>query len=348
MRGPIALSVGIFVLMSALFWSCSNTGGVSVSMQEGPVFDHQGHVDRDLACSDCHGSEDEAWMAMPDLAFCNECHEDIDKEQPDKDLHASAFFDEEGKGRWRHAGAQADEVIFDHERHVTEDDEGCLDCHKAVAESTVQPGPADALMTMQACIDCHAADETASQYNDCASCHKELRKDRAPKSHRGAWMRTHGHHARMGAYDPLPSDCAMCHTRSGCQECHLALPPRSHTNHFRLRGHGALASMDRESCTTCHKTDTCEECHRNVAPRNHRGSWGGRFSRHCNSCHIPVGSPSDQGCAVCHRSTPSHSTAPPRPTNPAHMTSNSNACRECHSAPPPHPDNGQSCLICHQ
>ena len=344
---PFVICLTVFVLMPAIFWSCQATRDASLPAEGWPKFDHAGHLERDLACSDCHGGEDEAWSAMPTQEFCQECHEEIDAEQADESLRATAFFDEAGQPLWLHQGRQSDEIIFGHDNHVSEDDEGCADCHQGVMDSTSQPTATLARVSMEACEDCHSRDDEAKAYNSCESCHKELREDVAPSDHKGAWIRTHGFIARSGDYDSLPGDCARCHTRSSCQECHLAEKPQNHTNHFRLRGHGVMASMDRGSCRTCHQSDSCEACHQTSEPRSHRATWGGRFSRHCTSCHVPLQGPGDQSCSVCHRQAVTHDTATQMPGNPPHLTTNSNACRECH-APMPHPDNGQSCLLCHK
>ncbi len=308
---------------------------------EGPHFDHKYHLGRGIDCSDCHGEEDQEWKAMPTLESCNECHEDIDGEKP-HEQRASAFYDTEGKGKWVRATALASEVVFSHSAHLQKSQD-CTTCHQDVAESTFIS--ADLALDMAECIDCH--ERQAPQQNDCASCHREIRKDRAPPSHRLGWTTQHGRVARMGGFDPLPEQCSICHTRSSCDGCHKAEPPRNHTNLFRLRGHAASASIDRDRCFVCHRTDSCVLCHQSALPRSHRGAWRAPFNRHCFGCHLPLEQFGEEGCAVCHRATPSHDMAPPRPGNPVHMTMSLAACRACHT-PMPHPDNGQSCLICHK
>jgi hypothetical protein len=195
---------------------------------------------------------------------------------------------------------------------------------------------------------CH--DQYAPTKNECDTCHREIRMDRPPKSHLAGWKRTHGRMARMGELDPLPKDCALCHKRSECDMCHRAEMPANHTNTWRLRGHGIAASFDREVCRVCHTTDSCFLCHQNTKPRTHTATWGSPFNRHCLGCHLPLQSSDDQGCVVCHKSSPGHASAPPRPGNAVHMTQDPNQCRLCHTpiATVGHPDNGQSCLLCHQ
>lgn len=327
----------------ALVHGCAS-GGLSsarLAREEGPQFSHQAHLETGLACIDCHGEDDVGYNAMPELEFCNECHEEMDEEKPE-DQRASWFFDEEGKGRWAHTLKQSDEIIFDHGAHVP-DEESCQNCHAGIEKAVdIRLGQQ---VSMATCMACH--EQQVPEKNECATCHQVLRKDVAPESHRVAWLQEHGRMARLGGLDPLPADCSICHTRSSCDECHRAVPPRNHTNLFRVHGHAAMASIDREGCLICHQNDSCVQCHEQAVPRSHRGGFGSPFNRHCLGCHLPLESGGQEGCAVCHRAAPSHALAPPRPGNAAHMTMNSNSCRECHN-PMPHPDNGQSCLLCHQ
>lgn len=342
MRGIIGVAVllgGLLLLVESCVHSDS---GSAPARPEGPWFDHGGHLDRGLTCADCHGEQDAGSNAMPELAFCNMCHEGLDEGKPENKT-AAAFFDEKGQGLWVHAGALDDEVVFDHGAHVASAQGDCAACHADVMRS--EAVPVEAGPDMADCMACHQ--EKAPGYLDCASCHREIRRDRRPESHRKAWMVEHGRIARLAGWDEMPENCSWCHTRSSCTECHRAEKPRSHNNLWRLHGHAAMASIDRSRCQVCHTTDSCFACHQQTRPRSHRGTWGAPFDRHCVTCHLPLQGTGETGCTVCHRGTPGHAAAPPRPGNPAHMTSNPSACRECHT-PLPHPDNGQTCLFCHQ
>jgi menaquinone reductase, multiheme cytochrome c subunit len=313
--------------------------------EPGPHFDHAGHMKKGIECADCHGGEKEEWRAMPELKACMECHEDLDGEAP-PEKRASAFFDADGKrGLWVPSRALGSEVIFPHGAHVVAHGKKCDTCHAQVIASTGQT--TSTWINMDACIECH--ETSAPQHNRCESCHREISQDVRPASHTPAWKRTHGRMAREGELDKLPKDCALCHSKSDCDTCHRAEMPANHTNFFRLRGHATLASIDRDRCRVCHTTDSCFLCHQHTKPRNHTGTFGSPFNRHCLSCHLPLESFEDQGCYVCHKSSPGHAMAPPRPANAVHMTSDPAACRVCHSGPTlGHPDNGQSCLLCHQ
>jgi hypothetical protein len=309
----------------------------------GPVFDHKAHIDRGPECSDCHGEKDGEWKAMPDRDSCMQCHEDLDKDDQPVEKWAKNFFDDKDQGLWIHAGKQSAEIIFPHAAHV-EAAADCNACHKSVAEGSFIPK--SAFIDMKTCMTCHA--QKAPDKNDCATCHKEIRRDNPPKSHHLGWRREHGRGIRMSEFDAFGSDCALCHKKNECDECHRAEAPMNHTNLWRMQGHAAMASMERDSCEVCHKSDSCNECHEVSKPRNHRPTFGEPFNRHCVTCHLPDTGFDNQGCAVCHHGAPSHDLAPIRPGNPVHATATVAQCRECHSNPLPHPDNGDSCIACHR
>ena len=79
-----------------------------------------------------------------------------------------------------------------------------------------------------------------------------------------------------------------------------------------------------------------------MRPDSHGGNWGGTQSVHCLTCHFPL---SGESCAVCHKGTPSHLEAAPKPDwhTPAMN------CRQCHGVgqPLPHVDKGDDCNACH-
>jgi hypothetical protein len=321
-----------------------HTTAVAEAPDYGPHFNHVAHAKKGVECADCHGGEKEQWRAMPELKMCTECHEDLDKDQP-PEKHAKTFFDADGKrGLWSPSKALGSEIVFPHGAHVIAHGKKCDACHAEVIASTGQS--TSTFIAMDQCIACHK--NSAPAYNRCESCHSEIRQDRPPASHVAGWKKAHGRMARDGELDTLPKDCALCHRKSDCDMCHRAEMPTNHTNFFRLRGHASLASIDRDRCRVCHTTDSCFLCHQHTKPRNHTGTWGSPFDRHCNSCHLPLESVEDQGCVVCHKHSPGHASAPMRPANAVHMTSDPNACRVCHTpATLRHPDNGQSCLLCH-
>jgi hypothetical protein len=298
-------------------------------------FSHRLHVeDQGLDCTDCHaGAEDSDEPGMPAPLQCALCHEDLDAEKPPELKIATLFVD--GKLRAEHASALPDEVIFSHLLHVSTGQE-CAACHGKIEESD-GIGP-EVAVDMDECMSCHASRAVA---NECTTCHSQLSQDRPPPSHDLAWREVHGSVVRARSTELL-DDCYLCHSESSCATCHEIDPPQDHTNYWRRRGHAFSAAFDRDRCAACHQPDACNRCHEQALPLSHAGSWGGTLSNHCLSCHFPL---RREGCVTCHKGTPSHALAPPKP--PDHFAGMD--CRQCHglSAPLPHVDNGSDCNICH-
>ncbi|MBI5432330.1 MAG: hypothetical protein HZA52_05835 [Planctomycetes bacterium] len=305
-------------------------------------FNHRVHVaDEGLDCSDCHsmpdgtgGAESSDLPGLPAQAACNLCHAELDAEKP-AEKQVSALF-QDGSFRAAHVSALTDELRFPHGRHVAAGVE-CAACHVGIDTNehvSELPPP-----SMSACTNCHGELDVA---NECSTCHTQLSQENAPNSHEGNWLRGHGGcvRAKSGA---TADRCELCHTESSCSSCHFEQAPENHGGHWRLRGHGIVASMDRQSCATCHDSDSCDSCHTTMQPKNHSATWGAPIDRHCTTCHFPL---RDEGCATCHVGTPSHALATPKP--PTHNSAMN--CRMCHGngQPLPHVDNGDDCNYCHQ
>jgi hypothetical protein len=297
-------------------------------------FPHRPHLAEELACADCHQWDEEKGTYSPTtFKTCEICHKTLDKDKEPEQRVDRFYQDEKPKGPLH--TTLSSEIIFSHTRHKG-DNLDCKNCHGDLAASD-SLGP-EMQITMTMCMDCHAANGVS---NDCATCHREIRRDRRPPSHDTQWPRVHGTNL-LG--DPVAQkECWLCHTESTCNGCHLQVMPESHNNQFRRRSHGLFVSMDRETCRTCHQSNFCDRCHNEVLPSTHTGTWGSPKDRHCLVCHEPVGS--EPSCSVCHKSTPSHSRAAPKP--PGHTPGMN--CRQCHglSAPLPHVDNGDNCNDCH-
>lgn len=302
-------------------------------------FSHRVHVEGEgLDCESCHASvEGSDLPALPAQAACNLCHAELDSEKEPERRVETLFAD--GAFRATHAGALAtgarSELVFSHARHTAAEVE-CGACHAGI-ETNERVGEL-ARVDMAACSACHAERGVANQ---CSTCHTRLAPDVAPGSHEGNWLRAHGSCVRARS-EATADRCDLCHTESSCSACHLEQAPESHTGHWRLRGHGIVASMDRASCATCHQSDSCDSCHSTVAPSSHTSTWGAPLDRHCTSCHFPL---RDEGCRTCHVGTPSHALATPKP--PDHSAGMN--CRMCHGngQPLPHVDNGDDCNFCH-
>jgi hypothetical protein len=271
---------------------------------------------------------------MPVLAGCKLCHESIDADKPPERRIDQLF--EGDTYRARRASQLDDEIVFSHLQHATKPID-CDACHTGIAQNDLVD--ASFALSMQDCTECHAQQAVS---NDCATCHKEIRRDVAPDSHAFQWLKAHGPTVR-GESAATANDCSLCHEQSGCTTCHLETPPDNHNNYFRLRGHGLFARMDRQSCAACHRSDSCDSCHQTTRPLNHTGSFAGSMQTHCLGCHLPV---QQSECFTCHKGTPSHATAAPKP--PDHSPGMN--CRLCHGVgqPLPHVDKGDDCNICHR
>jgi len=300
-------------------------------------FNHSVHgEEQDLECVSCHASaEDSDEAGMPGPGTCRLCH--TSKEDVENYLRP---FVKDNKLNWTNVTDIPEEVKFSHAAHAGSD-VGCEECHQGVSDSKAvsmkfRVGKDD-------CMSCHADQPVESE---CMTCHTEINKEWEPENHEHNWERMHGQTARSGLEPPYQNRCSLCHQQNECSSCHQDTEPRNHTNNWRLRGHGISARMDRESCMTCHRSDYCDRCHRETTPQSHAGPWGSPRNTHCYTCHLTR---NDDGCNTCHKVMPSHLEVP-RPDNVTHNTASEGACRTCHSSfgEPTHPDNGESCKICHR
>lgn len=300
------------------------------------AFSHRIHVTGEgLDCVDCHrGAQSQDDPGMPVLKQCLLCHEELDAKKPEARRVTTLFDGKDFKAA--HASRLGGEVRFSHQQHVAKGEE-CASCHAGIEENEVIDHRV--AVTMDGCMACHATKGTS---NECATCHREVRADAAPRTHAHHWLRIHGKVVRAEGTATVDR-CTLCHESSSCASCHLEVPPANHDHYFRRRGHGVVARMNRETCSACHRADSCDSCHRETRPQNHVGSWGSTRNTHCGTCHFPLRA---DECAVCHKSTPSHSLAAPMPSWHAPGMN----CRQCHglTAPLPHVDKGDVCTACHR
>lgn len=318
--------------------------GFAACLGRGPdrpkTFPHDVHVrEKGLACTFCHVTARTADLpSLPPPELCAPCHDTKDAQQPFAQWSAAWFGD---GGRFRRASTAqlATDVVFRHGDHTGKAQLDCMRCHQDVADERAVPAAMPDWK--RTCMECH--EKVGKDVRDCRSCHTQIDRETQPPTHFHAWDVRHGEVVRSGD-DASANRCDLCHEAgSSCTTCHQTNPPKNHDNLFRTRTHGVLASFDRTRCFTCHRTDSCEECHRQTRPVSHRGGFGDTQNRHCAGCHFPL---QDDGCAVCHRSTPSHQQATPLP---ASHTPGMN-CRQCHGngQPLPHPDGGHPCSLCHR
>lgn len=343
--------VGSVVAAAALI-GCTAVAFFGQKGDDQPAFSHRIHVvDEGLDCALCHFTDEGGKLPLPpELSQCGLCHDSLDLDET-KPPHkrAAAFFiappvaadapvDPEAQPTLR-PGLQnfSSEIVFDHTAHSAALGDNCLACHVGLDQSE-RIVASDAL-TMTSCVACH---EERGRQDSCNVCHSVIDQNWAPPGHDLDWLRFHGEASR-DPDPPLVSDCALCHTQSSCTECHQSTPPENHDDFFRLRGHGIIADLSRESCLTCHRADSCIRCHETTRPTSHHGAFGSPVNMHCTGCHFPL---AGEGCATCHSSAPSHALAAPQP--PDHVPGAN--CRQCHGAgaPLPHPDDGSNCAACHR
>jgi len=323
-----------------VFVACQAITGLFLTGDSGPVFPHLPHNEEGMDCTDCHATAEDGVLAgMPQSAKgCMLCHKDIDGDKPE-DRRVAAFV-VDGVPVWlARPNPYAGEVQFNHGAHA----EAELDCEACHAPETDGTGRELRLAGgKRRCVECHAETERG---NDCSVCHKVLRKDSEPPDHGGSWIRLHGIHSRERIQGLGQTGCVQCHQESSCTQCHQEQQPASHTNFWRVRGHGLTAAMDRTNCATCHRTDFCVRCHNDTQPMSHRGGFAAPTNRHCASCHLPA---RGLGCATCHANFPAHVDGPMMPANAPHVTASSPVdCLSCHLALR-HPNPGGDCRTCHK
>lgn len=301
-------------------------------------FSHLAHAKQELTCEVCHATaETEDRAGVPGRDVCITCHE-VKSDKPAKDFERRIT--EAAELRFPLWSASPD-VIFSHRAHLAKG-YACADCHGKVDETTALDETVVA--RMEGCIECHARER---EPRACETCHTTIREDARPATHDAAFLKFHGALVRGGPSDEEEARCRLCHSASSpssCDRCHAEIPPADHGEFWRRHGHGFAAEVDRERCATCHREDSCVRCHEEVRPSSHAGAWGGAFSPHCFSCHVPLG---ENTCFACHRGTPSHNLAPPKPP-PPHPGPGAD-CRACHLPGTllTHADNGMDCNICH-
>lgn len=337
LRKLILNVVVLLVALSFLLLGCAIVLHWAPGRSSNRAFSHAKHAkELGLTCAVCHpGATQGADAGLPTMATCEACHGG--QEQYEKYIQP---FVEQGKLTWIRVTDIAEEVIFSHKLHQ-EKGLQCSECHRGIEQSNATSRKLK--VSKDDCLDCHAK---AGLSGDCALCHQKIDKSWEPSSHLANWTYYHGQMSRAGLRTPCEHRCDMCHSEAFCSSCHQDSPPRDHTNHFRRRGHGISASIDRQRCVVCHRTDFCTRCHEHVSPRTHTGSWASPRNRHCLQCHFPL---SDQSCFVCHKDESSHrAEATPMPGDALHEMSPMEACLNCHTTDMPHPDTGEDCRRCHE
>jgi hypothetical protein len=253
------------------------------------VFSHRGHLEREMACGDCHRDVADADRPsprhMPDMPLCARCHDG--RSAPDECTLCHS--DTAGLARRAHPEGW----MRAHKYRAAQDDAGCRPCHR----------------TTDACLECHEGDnlvqtshplnyrffhaqEAKGKEKECAVCHAN------------------------------PTFCNTCHDRE-------EIMPLNHSGaSWPDRGHGIEAVRDLESCAACHDEadPTCLRCHtdfddvRGTDPNIHgpgfssergKGPWHDDRSAVCYRCHNAGSILLGTGfCEYCHESFRTGGAAP--------------------------------------
>jgi predicted CXXCH cytochrome family protein len=174
---------------------------------------------------------------------------------------------------------------------------------------------------------------------------------RMPLSHASRWFQRD--HA--GVASSQPQNCAACHTRTFCTDCHDApARPAYHPRNFALQ-HSAAAYAQRLECSTCHEVRTfCRACHvqqgmeaeGRLGPGFHDAEplWLLRHARaarqgleSCTTCHT------QRDCMQCHSQLGSFQISPHGPNFDARRAYSRNPviCSACHVGDPLNGRNGR-------
>ncbi|NPA49937.1 MAG: hypothetical protein GXO20_08140 [Thermodesulfobacteria bacterium] len=272
----------VFILLALAFIVV-----VSCKQETGIKFNHKFHIEEnDMSCEDCHTLTD-GKMSLPSMDKCSECH-DIDVDNPSEECllcHTPQSAKEDYSIEQKALPKSYADVTFSHEFH-----EGieCNSCHKGIENSTDLKSIT--VPKMPVCLECHNDEEAPKS---CDTCHKEIRKDVPPASHKGDWAQWHGKEA-----DFDKAVCLYCHQKNMCSNCHQTQKPRDHlTFVWKTEDHGVEATHDRRKCAECHTAGYCSDCHRQKPPSHKRGDWMA-FDRH--NGHAEAARRNFRSCKVCH------------------------------------------------
>ncbi len=268
-------------------------------------FNHKLHVvENEIECDECHKMDDNGKMENPDMDKCSDCHDIGDVDNPTKDClmchtEKSAKKDYEVEDTVNPKPKSYADLIFTHEPHS---DYKCETCHKGIDK--VKSLKKISWPSMDVCKKCHDGDTAPIE---CDTCHKKIRKEIPPESHKKDWENRHGLASKFD------DSCRFCHDpefkKDGkfCQDCHRTKKPKDHIFNWKTSQHGMEAIKDRRKCAVCHVASYCSDCHKSEKPISHKRADWVRFKpepghaeeamknfRSCNVCHTT------SDCEKCH------------------------------------------------
>jgi hypothetical protein len=221
-----------------------------------PAMPHQKHLDRDLACVDCHDPDETGTPAVPKVETCFECHEDLAEDS----APVRAYFDEIRQEDGGYAFVQRwkiPDIVANHSGHAAAG-VTCDQCHGPPSNGPyVKPR---SVQLKQLCISCH---EDRKVSTDCQTCHRETRE------------RPHG-------------DIVLKHAEQqrGCLDCHN---PRDRNTLRLANGDKVPFGESYRLCGQCHGPKLRDWKLGLHGKRT--GMWDGKKSYllcvHCHEPHQP-------------------------------------------------------------
>ena len=242
------------------------------------TFTHARHLERGMACIDCHvtalSSTSAVDRLVPTEAVCTRCHA-IDRKQT-AGLMSSA---PTGACVTCHLGFStavpvdrvdipSPSLKFSHAAHAKTT---CISCHGDLRAQGVGLATRAQLPKMASCMTCHD-DKTASAA--CTLCHladvggrvrTQLpdgalipQGDEFTEAHDPDFLRRHSIAARERG-----ASCQSCHAQEFCADCHVGItkPDSFHPGNYQLT-HAVDARRGIPDCSGCHRTQTfCVTCH---------------------------------------------------------------------------------------
>ena len=133
-------------------------------------FNHELHAGTlELDCSTCHEFyATSAHSGLPSLDLCATCHEEAMTDSPEE-RRLFELLQSGSNEPFRKLFRMPDHVYYSHARHVTVAGIECATCHGGIAETTTPPSTALVHVTMDTCVDCHAARGVTVE---CTRCHR--------------------------------------------------------------------------------------------------------------------------------------------------------------------------------
>jgi hypothetical protein len=231
-------------------------------------FAHPPHVDKEVACSVCHGNPDTGILAgVSKKPFCMDCHGKTDQK-----LNECSVC---------HRETSKDTVPLFRAGVRIHHDEPALWTRLHGSESKVNPNY---------CSLCHDMPES------CDTCHQT----HAPANHTISWRRkTHGLEASWDR-----NACSVCHEEDSCMQCHTSTKPDSHRGAWSspINQHCTSCHFPptKTNCVVCHENID----HKTAMPSPHRALI---YPPQCALCHpggLPTRAPhvtnSTVSCRFCH------------------------------------------------